>query len=107
MNPSASDFPEFDQAYKTALVKDPTDRFEQLAAEANFNVYHSDIWRGSGRKFAEMIVEECVKMCGSQADKKNIRSTFGLPVENNVEYPAPDAHWSVTSQYQRDYNLPK
>jgi hypothetical protein len=55
-----SDFPEFDQAYKTVLVKDLEDRFEQLAAEANFNVYHSNIWRGTGRKFAESIVRECI-----------------------------------------------
>jgi len=57
---SNSDFPDFDQAYKTILIKDPDDRFEQLAAQANFNIYHSDIWRGTGRKFAELIVKECV-----------------------------------------------
>lgn len=56
-----SDFPEFDRAYKTVLVKDLEDRFEQLAAQANFNIYHSDIWRGTARKFAESIVKEC---CG-------------------------------------------
>ena len=41
-----SDFPEFDQAYNTILIKDPNDNFERLAANANFNVYHSDIWCG-------------------------------------------------------------
>ena len=56
-----SDFPEFDNAYKTVLVKDATDRFEALAASANFNIYHSDIWRGTARKFAESIVCECVR----------------------------------------------
>jgi len=56
-----SDFPEFDAQYRTVLIKDKEDRFEQLAAEANFNVYHSDIWRGTGRKFAELIVRECVE----------------------------------------------
>lgn len=55
----SSDFSEFDQAYRTVLVKDPEDKFEQLAAEANFNIYHSDIWRGTARRFAEMIVLEC------------------------------------------------
>ena len=54
-----SDFPEFDQAYQTVLVKDLEDKFEQLAARANFNIYHSDIWRGTARKFAESIVKEC------------------------------------------------
>lgn len=60
MNTPTSDFPEFDKAYHNALIKDPDDLFEQLAAEANFNVYHSDIWRGAGRKFAELIVKECI-----------------------------------------------
>ena len=57
-------------------------------------------------KFAELIVLECAACCGSQADKKNIRQRFGLPVESDVKYPGPDAHWSVTSQYTRDYNIP-
>ena len=57
-------------------------------------------------KFAELIVRECAACCGSQADKKNIRRHFGLPVESDVKYPGPDAHWSVTSQYTRDYNIP-
>lgn len=56
----SSDFPEFDQAYRTVLVKDLEDKFERLAAEANFNIYHSDIWRGTARKFAESIVRECI-----------------------------------------------
>jgi len=69
-----SDFPEFDRAYKTVLVKDKEDRFEQLAAQANFNVYHSDIWRGTGRKFAELIVQECI-------DKIE---TYRIPVGNSA-----------------------
>lgn len=57
--------------------------------------------------FAEMIALECAAACGSQADKKNIRKRFGLPVESNVQYEGPDAHGSITSQYTREYNLPK
>lgn len=56
---------------------------------------------------AELVAEECAQICGSQADKKNIRAAFGLPVESNIQYPAPEAHWSITSQYERDYNIPK
>jgi hypothetical protein len=73
-----SDFPDFDQAYKTVLVKDLEDKFEALAANANFNIYHSDIWRGTARKFAESIVRECVSCCGSQADKQNLLKHFGI-----------------------------
>jgi len=102
-----SEFPEFDQAYHSVLVKDRNDKFEALAAKANFNVYHSDIWRGTGKRFAEYIVEECARCCGSQSDKDNIRRHFDLPVESNIKYPAPEAHWSVNSQYDRDYNIPK
>lgn len=102
-----SDFPEFDQAYHSVLIKDQNDKFEALAAKANFNVYHSDIWRGTGKKFAELIVKECAQVCGSQADRKNIFEHFGLPVESDVKSPAPALHGSVTSQYTREYNIPK
>ena len=57
-----SDFPDFDAAYNTVLVKDLEDRFEQLASQANFNIYHSDIWRGTARRFAELIVRECASI---------------------------------------------
>jgi hypothetical protein len=57
-------------------------------------------------KFAELIINECAACCGSQADMRNIRKRFGLPVESNVKYPSPDAigHYS---QYGREYNIPK
>lgn len=62
-----SDFPEFDHAYQTILIKDPNDRFDQLAAQAHFNVYHSDIWRGTARRFAELIVLECANIAANPA----------------------------------------
>lgn len=81
------------------------DPFKDIADRAHFNIYHSDLWRGTGRRFAEFIVEECARCCGSQADMRNIRKRFGLPVESNVQYPAPEAH-SHKSQYTREYNIP-
>ena len=79
----SSDFPEFDQAYRTVLVKDLDDKFERLAAEANFNIYHSDIWRGTARKFAESIVRECVgvadkNVIGTDKVGKAIKQHFGI-----------------------------
>lgn len=58
-------------------------------------------------KFAVKIIEECAACCGSQADKKNIRYRFGLPVESDVQYEAPPVQGSITSQYTREYNIPK
>ena len=58
-------------------------------------------------KFAKLIVEECAQICMSQADRNNIRTAFGIEVESNVKYPSPEAHASVTSQYERPYNLPR
>ncbi len=75
-----SDFPEFDRAYKTVLLPENPDRFDLIAAEANFNMYHHDLWRGTAERFARMVVEESIKCCGSQADKNNIRRHFGLNV---------------------------
>lgn len=81
------------------------DPFKDLADKAHFNIYHSDLWRGTARRFAELIVQECVKSCGSQADKANILKAFGLAQESNVKYTGPEASGSVNSQYQREYNL--
>lgn len=84
-------------------------RIKLLAEQAGylpdgFGIGHWDM--PECKKFAELIIQECVECCGSQADRKNIRRHFGLPVESDVKYPGPDAHWSVTSQYTRDYNIP-
>jgi len=86
-------------------------RIQELSEQAE--KYADDNFRGEPTwseafesKFAELIVERCAGMCGSQADRKNLRQAFGLPVESDVNYPGPDAHWSVTSQYTRDYNIP-
>jgi hypothetical protein len=76
---------------------------ERLEVERADEVIFYDIFN---QRFAEMIVEHCASMCGSQADRKNLRRAFGLPVASDVKYPGPDAHWSVTSQYTRDYNIP-
>ena len=59
------------------------------------------------KKFAELIAEECAQLCMSQADRRNIRKAFGLKVESNIKYPGPEAYGSVTSQYERPYNLPQ
>jgi hypothetical protein len=81
---------------------------EQAEKYADVNFRGEPTWSEAFEsKFAELIVERCASMCGSQVDRKNLRRAFGLPVESDVKYPGPDAHWSVTSQYARDYNLPK
>lgn len=61
----------------------------------------------NANRFAELIIRECSRICGSQADQRNILKHFGFPVESNVRAPGPEPHWSVTSQYTRDYNIPK
>ena len=35
------------------------DKFERIAEQASFNIYKSDLWQGTGRRFAELIVREC------------------------------------------------
>jgi len=55
---------------------------------------------------AELIVQECAACCGSQADMRNIRRRFGLPVESNVKYSSSEAQ-GHHSQYGREYNIPK
>ncbi len=84
-------------------------RIRDLAKQAgylpdSFGIGHWDM--PECQKFGKLIAEQCASMCGSQADKKNIRLAFGLPVEDDVQYKGPDAHWSITFQYDRKYNLP-
>jgi len=86
------------------------DRIKQLAIEAgylpdSFGIGHWDM--PECKKFAELIVQECVACCGSQVDIRNIRKHFGLPVESNILYPGKEASWSKETQYTRDYNIPK
>lgn len=35
------------------------DPFKEIADRAHFNIYHSDLWYGTARRFAEMIVKDC------------------------------------------------
>lgn len=55
-----------------------TDRFEQLAKESSFNIYKSDLWRGTGQRFAESIVNECIKACPHEDARQHIRKHFGI-----------------------------
>lgn len=60
------------------------DKFEQLAKEASFNIYKSDLWRGTGQRFAESIVKECIRLCdqvdlaGADDCIDKIRDHFGI-----------------------------
>ena len=77
---------------------------ERMKTEFAGDVIFSDMY---DQKFAKLIVEQCVSMCGSQADKKNMSLYFDLPTEPDVKYPATEESWSVKSQYNREYNFPK
>ena len=55
-----------------------TDRFERLAEQASFNIYKSDLWRGTGHRFAESVVQECIRACPHEDARKYIRQHFGI-----------------------------
>lgn len=59
------------------------------------------------KKFAQLIAEHCAQLCGSQADRRNIRYAFDLPVESSVKYVGPEASNSIESQYNRELNTTK
>jgi len=88
-----------------------TDKLEDLLYESGLTAQgcwdeFDDYAKQGIERLVKMIVLECAACCGSQADMRNIRKRFGLPVESNVKYPSPDAigHYS---QYGREYNIPK
>ena len=66
---------------------------------------HVDWHTQFNKKFAELIVQECISSVGSQADKAYLKKHFGLPVESDIVYPATDESWSVETQYKRKYNI--
>lgn len=53
-----------------------TGRFEHLAEQASFNIYKSDIWRGTGHRFAESIVQECIQIVKDAVDHREPASTY-------------------------------
>ena len=84
-------------------------QIQELAAKAKTLVpagLSVDQWIETyNEELAKLIVEECADCCGSQADMRNIRKRFGLPVESNVKYPGPEPQ-GHHSQYGRKYNIP-
>lgn len=84
---------EFSEQARNSVTKDKLDA-EQWIAEYN-------------RILCELVAERCASICGSQADRSNIRRAFDIPEEPAVKYPGPPLHNSITSQYEREYNLPK
>lgn len=88
-------------------------QIEKLAKQTGY------IWHASGdpqiyeftpeklEKFSQLIAEHCAQLCGSQADKKNIRSAFGILVDSDVKYKGPEPSNSIESQYNRELNTSK
>lgn len=57
------------------LPEDP-DQFDLLAAKANFGIYRHDLWHGTGRRFAESIVQECIGIVADAVDHREPASTY-------------------------------
>ena len=81
-----SDFPEFDKSYLKLMLPEDPDQFDLLAAKANFGIYRHDLWHGTGRRFAELIVRECMEWCDAHATingtaqqiRDSIKKDFGV-----------------------------
>lgn len=82
------------------------ERLKQIMLNHGLHKHITEDCQHRMEMLAELVAEECAQICGSQADKKNIRSAFGLKVESNVKYPSPGVDNSVNSQYNRKINLP-
>jgi hypothetical protein len=82
-------------------------KLKKLMEESGTHKYISEECQNRIEFVVTLVVEECAQMCMSQADRKNIRSAFGLTVESNVKYPGPEARNSIESQYNREINIPK
>ena len=83
------------------------ERLKQIMLDHGLHKHITEDCQHRMEMLAELVAEECAQICGSQADKKNIRRAFGLKVESNVKYPSPELTGSIASQYERQYNIPK
>jgi hypothetical protein len=75
--------------------------YSRLQTERADQVIFYDIFN---QIFAEKIIQQCVDTCMSQADRKNIKRVFELPVESSVKYKGPEPSNSIESQYNRELN---
>jgi soluble lytic murein transglycosylase-like protein len=71
-----SDYPEFDKAYLKLMLPENPNQFDLLAARANFGIYRHDLWQGTGRRFAESIVKECMSVVQNAVDHREPASTY-------------------------------
>jgi hypothetical protein len=71
-----SDFPDFDEAYVKLMLPENPNQFDLLAARANFGIYRHDLWQGTGRRFAESIVKECMSVVQNAVDHREPASTY-------------------------------
>lgn len=86
-----------DEAHKSAVEE----YYKRMETEHPSQVIFYNIFN---QIFAETIIKESVACCGSQADKKNIRKRFGLPVESDIKYSSEDLQGHFT-QYTRELNI--
>ena len=61
------------------------DRFKHLAEQASFNIYKSDLWQGTGRRFAESIVQECISIVNEAVDHREPASTYADKIRKRFE----------------------
>jgi hypothetical protein len=82
-----SDFPEFDRVYNTVLLPENPHVLDEMAAYANFNIYHHDLWNSTGRRFAEMIIRKCIEIDKENPDAApgvEIAKYFGIQDDTNI-----------------------
>lgn len=60
-----------------------TDRFKQLAEQASFNIYKSDLWQGTGHRFAESVVKECMSIVQDAVDHREPASTYADKIKQH------------------------
>ena len=60
---------------------------KQMAKDAHFNIYPSDLWIGTGERFAEMIIRKCIEIDVQNPDAApgvEIAKYFGIQDESNI-----------------------
>jgi hypothetical protein len=54
-----------------------------LAEQASFNIYKSDLWQGTGHRFAESVVKECMSIVQDAVDHREPASTYADKIKQH------------------------
>jgi len=64
-------------------IDQPIELFKELAINAHFNIYTSDLWQGTAERFAKSVVQECIQVVSDAVDHREPASTYADKIKRH------------------------